>query len=182
MISISILPALWRIRITGLWKLPDGRDWLWGNLTLALMGRAMLSNSLVSFLLLGRADLRPNYVGVMAIMVTSFKTTYASCHSSLDCCIQCPRPCSRPLLTHVSARNPGHSQASLAQSLVGSLLLLPGSWCTQGFVCALRESVSPVLCKFCGSMVGLMVTSSKRAYAIPRSAAPIASAPAAGHC
>ena len=32
-----------------------------------------------------------------------------------------------------------------------------------------------------GSMVGLMVTSSKRAYAIPRSAAPRAPAPAAGH-
>ena len=40
---------------------------------------------------------------------------------------------------------PGHSQASLAQSLVGTLLLSPGSWCTQGFVCALQESVSPVL-------------------------------------
>ena len=40
------------------------------------------------------------------------------------------------------------SQASLGQSLVGSLLLPPGSWCTQGFVCALQESVSPVLCKF----------------------------------
>ena len=33
-------------------------------------------------------------------------------------------------------------------SLVGSLLLSPRSWCTQGFVCALQESVSPVLCKF----------------------------------
>ena len=32
------------------------------------------------------------------------------------------------------------------------------------------------------SMVGLMVTSSKRAYAIPRSAVPRAPAPAAGHC
>ena len=31
---------------------------------------------------------------------------------------------------------------------MGSLLLSPGSWCTQGFVCALQESVSPVLCKF----------------------------------
>ena len=29
-----------------------------------------------------------------------------------------------------------------------SLLLSPGSWCAQGFVCALQESVSPVLCKF----------------------------------
>ena len=43
---------------------------------------------------------------------------------------------------------PGHSWASLRQSLVGLLLLSPGSWCAQGFVCALQESVSPVLCKF----------------------------------
>ena len=37
--------------------------------------------------------------------------------------------------------------ASLGQSLVGSLLLSPKSWCI-GSVCALPESVSPVLCKF----------------------------------
>ena len=37
--------------------------------------------------------------------------------------------------------------ASLGQSL-GSLLLSPGSCCMQGSVCALKESVSPVLCKF----------------------------------
>ena len=43
---------------------------------------------------------------------------------------------------------PGHSQASLGQCLVGSLLLSPGSWRIQGFVCALQESVSPLLCKF----------------------------------
>ena len=43
---------------------------------------------------------------------------------------------------------PGHSQASLGQSLVGSLLLFPGFWCAQAFVCALQEFVSPVLCKF----------------------------------
>ena len=43
---------------------------------------------------------------------------------------------------------PKHWQASLGQSLVGSLLLSPGSWCAQGFVCALPKSVSPVLCKF----------------------------------
>ena len=52
---------------------------------------------------------------------------------------------------------PGHSQASLGESLVGSLLLSPGSWCTQGFVCALQESVSPVLFKFwwlCGGVNG----------------------------
>ena len=43
---------------------------------------------------------------------------------------------------------PGHSWASLGQFLVGSLLPSPGSWWAQGFVCALLESVSSVLCKF----------------------------------
>ena len=35
---------------------------------------------------------------------------------------------------------------------MGSLLLSPGSWCAQGFVCALQESVSPVLYKFCNQI------------------------------
>ena len=48
--------------------------------------------------------------------------------------------------------NPGHSQASVAQSLEGSLLLFPGSWCPQAFVCALQESVFPVLWKFCNQI------------------------------
>ena len=39
-----------------------------------------------------------------------------------------------------------HGQVSV--SPVGSVLLSPGSWYTQVFVCALQESVSPVLCKF----------------------------------
>ena len=44
---------------------------------------------------------------------------------------------------------PGHAQESLAQSLVGSLFLSPVSWGTQGFVCALQESDSQLLWKFC---------------------------------
>ena len=36
-------------------------------------------------------------------------------------------------------KTPGHSQASLSQSSVGSLLLSPGSWYTQGFGCALKS-------------------------------------------
>ena len=44
-------------------------------------------------------------------------------------------------------------------------LLSSGSWCTQGFICALQESVSQSCVSSAGSMVGLMVTSSKRAYA-----------------
>ena len=61
-------------------------------------------------------------------------------------CTHCPQPCSsRPTPPPETS---GHSRTCLGQSLVGSLLLSPRSWCTQGFVCALQESVSPVLCKF----------------------------------
>ena len=47
---------------------------------------------------------------------------------------------------------PGHSQASLARSLVGSVPLSPGFWCTQSFVCAHQEFISPVLWKFCNQI------------------------------
>ena len=40
--------ALWWMR-RGLWKLPDGRDWLWEKLGLAVVGKAMLSKSLIQF-------------------------------------------------------------------------------------------------------------------------------------
>ena len=60
------------------------------------------------------------------------------------------------------------TRTSLGQSLAGSLLLSPGSWYTQGSVGVLQESVNSVLGKFGGSVVGLMATSSKRDYAIPR--------------
>ena len=76
-------------------------------------------------------------------MATTFKRSHA-CTAALgaaDPAAGHRRP--TPLL-----ETPGHSWASLGQFLVGSLLLSPGSWCAQGFVCALQESVSPVLCKF----------------------------------
>ena len=66
----------------------------------------------------------------------------------MHCSTQCPRPCSRPPLTHASARASWTLTGSLDQSLVGSLLLSLGSWCAQGSVCAFQESVSPVQCKF----------------------------------
>ena len=69
--------------------------------------------------------------------------------------------------------SPGHSQASLGQPLVGALLLSPGSWCTPGSVWAPQESISQSCVSLGHSMVGLMATSSKRAYVIPRAAAPV---------
>ena len=51
-----------------LWKFPDEREWLWGNLGLVLMGRSMLSKSLIQLSVDGQGcvlsllfGLRPNY-------------------------------------------------------------------------------------------------------------------------
>ena len=61
------------------------------------------------------------------------------------CHTQCPQPCSRPHRPRPPRENPGHSWANLGQSLVGSLLLSPGSWCAQGSVHDLSHSQLPVL-------------------------------------
>ena len=108
----------------------------------------MLSKSLIQFSVYGTGcgssllfDLKPNYGG--SYEHTSFKRSYA-CTASFSA----PNPAAGHHRPTPPQETPGHSQASLGQSLVGSLLLSPGSWFTQGFVCALQESVSPVLCKF----------------------------------
>ena len=43
MTVVFILSAFWWIKLRGLWKLPDERDWLRGKLGPALMGGAMVS-------------------------------------------------------------------------------------------------------------------------------------------
>ena len=82
-------------------------------------------------------------VKIMKIMVTTFKRSHActATHSA-------PKPVAGHCRPTPPPEAPAHSWASLGQSLVGSLLLSPGSWCVQGSVCALQESVFPVLCKF----------------------------------
>ena len=74
-------------------------------------------------------------IGVMRVMGTSFKRAYAS-----TVVFSAPDPTAGHCPSMPPPETLGHSQASLAQSLVGTLLLSPGSWCTQGFVCALQES------------------------------------------
>ena len=81
------------------------------------------------------------------------------------CYTQRPQPCSRAPPTHTSTRESWTLSGKFGQSLEGSLLLSPGYWCTQSFVCALQESISNSCVSSGSSMVGLMVTSSKRAYA-----------------
>ena len=114
-------------------------------------------------------------VEVMKIMGTSSKSPM---HALLPLV---PPTLWQATRTHASAETPGHSLASLGQSLVGSLLLSPGSWCTQGSVCALQEPISQTCVSSGSSVVGLMMTFSKRAYAITRSAAPRAPGPVAVH-
>ena len=82
-------------------------------------------------------------VEVMKIMVTSFKRFHA--HTVI---LSAPDPAPGHCQPTPPLETPGHSRASLGQSLVGSLLLSPESWCAQGFVCTIQESVSLVLCKF----------------------------------
>ena len=113
------------------------------------MDGAMLSKTLIQFsvdrwvcfpsLLF---DLRPNYGG----------GNEDNCHLLQKCPMQallhqCQRPHRSTLLT--STGDSWTITDKSGKSLLGSLLLSPGSWCIQGFVCALQESVSPVLCKFC---------------------------------
>ena len=45
-----------------------------------------------------------------------------------------------------------HSQAGLAQSLVGSLVLSPGSWCAH-FVVTSKSLCFPILWKFCNQIL-----------------------------
>ena len=161
------LSALWWRSISGLWKLPDGRDWLRGKLGFVLMSKAMLSKSLIQFSV-GRWSCVPSccltwgqtMVEVMKIMVASFKRSQWR--------TRCPWLCSRPPLIHATTGD-SWTWASRGQSLVGSLLLSPGSWCTQGSVCAPSEFISQSCVSSGSSLMGLMVTSSKRAYATPSS-------------
>ena len=74
-------------------------------------------------------------------MATSFKRSHA-CTAALSA----PDPAAGHHRLTPLLETPGHSRASLGQSLVGSLLFSPGSWCTQDFVCALQESVSSIQC------------------------------------
>ena len=81
MTVVFILSALsWR-RIRGLYKLLDGRNWLWANLGLALRGGA-----------------GQNMIGVMVVKVTSFKMP--ACLVSPRLLYSVPLTLCRPLLTH----------------------------------------------------------------------------------
>ena len=160
--------CLWWRRIRGLWKLFDGRDWLKRKLGFVLMGRAMLSKSLIQFSVDGWGcvpsllfDLRPNYGGGNEDNGDLLQKVLCR-----HCYTQCSQPFLRPPLTHASTGDSWTLTGKSGQFLVESRLLSPG---TQGSVCALQESISQSCASSGSSVVGLKATSSKRAYAIPKS-------------
>ena len=148
------------------------------------MGGAKLSKSLIQFSVDGRGcvlsllfDLRLNYSGGdedNGDLLHKVPCTHGY--------TQCPQPCSRPPPTHTSTRDSWTLTGKSGPVSRG--VTAPFSWVLvhTGSVCALQESVSQSCVSSGGSVVGLMATSSKRAYAILKSAPPRAPAPAAGHC
>ena len=148
---VFLLSALWWRRIRGLWKLTDGRGWLWGKLVLVLLGGPILRKSLIQFSVDGQScvsfmlfALRPSYGRGNEDNgnATSFKSSW----------IQCPWSCSQPLSTYASTRDTWTLTGKSGSVTCGDMLLPSGSWCTWGFVCALQEPVSPVLWKFCSQV------------------------------
>ena len=115
------LLALWWRRIRGLWRLPVGKDWLWGKLGLVLMGRAMLSKSLIQFSVDGWScvpfllfDLRPNYGGRNEGKATSFKRSHPRI-AALSAPSPAAGPC--PPMPPSQWETPWHSWASLGRCL-----------------------------------------------------------------
>ena len=114
------------------------------------MSRAMLSKSLIQFSVDGWSCVPSlvftwgqTMVEVMKLMVTSSKGSHA-----YTATLTTPNPAAGQHWATPPLETPGRSWTSLGQSLLVSLLLSPGFWCAQGSICALQESVSPVLCKF----------------------------------
>ena len=87
---------------------------------------------------------------VVKIMVTSFKRSHAPTATLIAPNLGADHRQPRPL-----PESPGHLWANLGQSFVGSLLLSPGSWCTQGPVCAFQGSISQSCVSSGSSMVDL---------------------------
>ena len=145
------------------------------------MGGAMLSISLIQFSIEEQGcvlslllDLRSDYGGGSEDNGDLLqKVPRRHCYRSLQQASADPRLCQRLLDTH------GQVWVSLLWGHC-SFLLGPGA---HKVLFVPSKRLFPQSCvSSAGSMVGLMVTSSKRGYAINRSIAPRAPGPAAVHC
>ena len=113
-------------------------------------------------------DLRPNYGGGNEDNGDLLQKV-----PCLQSSTQCPQPCSRPPPTHTSARDSWTLTGKSGSVSCG--VTAPFSWVLVHirFCLCPRRVLFPQSCVNSGSsMVGLMATSSRRAYAILKSAAP----------
>ena len=146
------------------------------------MGGAMLSKSLIQFSVDGRGhvpsllfDLKPNYGGGNENNSTSFRRSHA-CTAALSA----PNPAAGhhdPRLCRDSWTLPGKS-GSVSCKGPCSFLLGPGAHKVL-FMCS-KSLFFPVLCKVWQLYGGVNGTSSKRAYAIPKSTVSRAPVPVYG--
>ena len=114
----------------------------------------MLSKSLIQFSVDGRQCV-PSLLFDLSLNNGGGNEDNGDLFQKVPCmyhCTECLQPCSRLLLAHASTGDSWTLMCKSGQSLVGSLLLSSGSLCTQGSVCALPQSVSPVLWKFCNQI------------------------------
>ena len=154
MIETFVLSALWGIRIRGLWKLPDGKDRLEGKLVLVLMGRDMLSKSVIQFSI--------NTWGSITSLLFDLRPNYGEDNEDNGNLLQ-KTPC-----PHCYIQWPWHSSWSppTCTSTRDSWILTGKSWsvscgitalffwvlmCTRFCLCPPRVC-SPVLCKFCNQI------------------------------
>ena len=132
-----------------MWKIPDRRDWLWGNLGLVLMGRAMLSKYFIKYSVDGWGStpsllfgLWPNY--------GSFNGSYGDLLQKHLCqhTLQLPQLLySVPLTPRQATVDPQLCRRLLDTHRQVWLSLLWAHYSCLlafGFVCALQESFSPV--------------------------------------
>ena len=148
------------------------------------MGGAVLSKSFIQFSVDGWGcvlfllfDLRPNYGGGNKDNGDLSKRSLAPTVALSD-----PNPAASHCWPTPPPETPDTHRQVWFSLLWGhcSFLLGPGM---HKVLFVPSKSLFPQFCvSFGGSMVGLMVTSSKRAYCIPRSAAPRAPPPVEGHC
>ena len=141
----SWFQSVWWRRIRGLWKLPDGRDWLRGKLGLVLMAQAMLSISLIQFSGLNTAAILLRGQGRVPSLLLDLRPNYGRGNEN-NCDLlqkvpcthwytQCPNPSAGHCWPMPPPETPRNSRASLGQSLVESLFLSSGSWVTNTGFC-----------------------------------------------
>ena len=125
--------------------IPDGRDWRWGKLGPALVGRAMFSKSLIQISADGwgcalSCEVTQSWNALASKCTWNVppKRTYANTHFQ-DCCCQCPCPYRRPLLTHSSTGDPQTLTGKSGSVSCG--VTVPFSWvlvCTKYCLCPPR--------------------------------------------